>query len=93
MLFEMKKTDLSAQEIHKLKSIVDKLSVSEQLDSAERVLVGRYQSACKQIPYLSRSVCNELGIEFNSPVAQFIANMYESIKERSFDFKLDENPR
>jgi hypothetical protein len=89
----MNNTDLSPQDIHKLKSIVDKLSVSEQLDSAERVLVGRYQSACKQIPFLSRSVCNELGIEFNGHVAQFIANVYESIKERSFDFKLDESTR
>jgi hypothetical protein len=88
----MNRTELSQRDIHKLKSIVDKLAVSEQLDSAERVLVGRYESACEPTPFLSRSTCNELGIEFMGHVAQFIAHIHRSIKTHSFDFKLDEDP-
>lgn len=86
----MKETELSPQDIHKLKSIADRLSVSEQLNSAERVLVNRFENPCKQVPYLSRSVCNELGIDIDSHVANFIAILHESIKCNSFDFKLDE---
>ena len=91
MLYEVSAAELSPKDIHKLKTIVDKLSVSEQLNSAERVMINRFENPCRIIPYLSRSTCNELGIEFHGDIAQFIANVHESIKTKSFDFKLNED--
>lgn len=85
----MKKTELSAKDIHKLQSIVDKLAVSEQMDSATRVITKRYEPLCFRIPLLSRSTCAELGIEFGGNVAQFIGILHDAIKTNSFEFEVD----